>query len=69
MALIDKTSTKNIANLDNPKCTGTDKLISLEECKKFIGKYDLSDQKVMLMRNTLIGIADKTISSYLNEFI
>lgn len=47
----------------------SDELISLEECKQYIGKFDLSDQSVFEMRNILIGVADKAIGSYLNEFI
>lgn len=69
MALNNESATSSTANFTDPKNIEIDKLISLEECKHFLGKFDLNDQKVLAMRNILIGIADKTISSYLNEFI
>lgn len=44
------------------------KLVSIDECKQYLSKYDLSDQKIFEIRNNLIGIVDKAINSYLDNF-
>ena len=46
----------------------TDELITIEECKEYLGKFNLSDQQVSEMRNYLVGVIDKALSSYLEGF-
>ena len=50
--------------LSSPKAEA----ISIEECKKYLDKFDLSDEKVAEIRNYLIGIVDKSINLYLDGF-
>ncbi|MDO8513402.1 MAG: hypothetical protein Q7S37_02775 [bacterium] len=48
---------------------GGNEVISINECKQYLSVFDLSDQKIFEIRNTLIGIAGKSIDSYLDNFI
>ena len=43
-------------------------VVSIDECKKYLGKFELSDEKIAEIRNYLIGIVDKSINSYLDDF-
>ena len=43
-------------------------LISIEECKQYLGKFGLDELKISDIRNILTGIANKTIDSYLDNF-
>lgn len=43
-------------------------VISVEDCKKYLGKFELTDEKILEIRNYLIGIIDKSMSSYLDDF-
>ncbi|MDD3686357.1 MAG: hypothetical protein PHE56_06280 [Bacteroidales bacterium] len=45
-----------------------DEIISIEECKQFTEKFDLDKKHIGLIRNYMIGIIDKTINSYLDNF-
>lgn len=50
-------------------CTPEDsQTISIEECKKYLGKFGLSDEKIIEIRNYLTGIIDKSINLYLDDF-
>lgn len=60
-------STKTAGNSGTQE-QATDKVISLEECKKYIGDFNLPDNKIIDIRNFLIGVADKTLDSYLETF-
>lgn len=42
-------------------------VISLEECKRFIGNFELSDKRILEIRNNLIGIVDSAINTYLEN--
>jgi len=44
-------------------------LISLDYCKKFLGKYNLPDEQILLIRNSIIAISDSVINNYIDEFI
>ena len=48
--------------------TKTLDVISIEECRKYLGKYELDDKKLLEIKNYLLGIIDKSINSYLDEF-
>lgn len=43
-------------------------VITLEECKGYIGKYDLTDQRILEIRNTVIGIVDSALNSYVKNY-
>lgn len=43
-------------------------VVSLEECKRYVGSYGLSDKRILEIRNSLIGIVDSLVSSYLADF-
>ena len=42
-------------------------VISVDECKELLRKYDLSDEQLLLIRNTIIGITDSVINCYIDE--
>ena len=44
------------------------KVISVKECKEYLGKFNLSDERIIEIRNYLIGVVDKSINSYLDDF-
>ena len=44
------------------------KVVSVEECNLYLDKFELSDEKVIEIRNYLIGIIDKSINLYLEDF-
>ncbi len=52
----------------NLKEQALSELISIKECKQYVGKFSLSDQQIFEIRNTLIGIVDKSIDAYLDNF-
>ncbi|PIZ00551.1 hypothetical protein COY62_01990 [bacterium (Candidatus Howlettbacteria) CG_4_10_14_0_8_um_filter_40_9] len=43
-------------------------VISIEECKKYLDKFELSDEKIIEIQNYLIGIINKSINLYLDDF-
>ena len=43
-------------------------IISIKECKKYLNKYDLSDQRIAKIKDGLIGIVDSIFNSYLEGF-
>jgi|GEM_PF-925437 len=45
-----------------------DEIIPLKECKKYLQKYNLSDERIREIRNSLIGLVDGIINSYLDSF-
>lgn len=47
---------------------GSSELISNDECNYYLGRYELSDQRVTSIKDNLIGIVDSVFSSYLEEF-
>jgi len=42
-------------------------IISVEECKKYLGKYQLSDQRIAEIRDSITGIVDHLLNSYLKD--
>jgi hypothetical protein len=60
---MDDLSQKNSIEAKKPS-----ELVSLEECKRQLAKYNLSDEQVSQLKNSLIGIVDSIINSYLDEF-
>jgi hypothetical protein len=45
-----------------------DEVISIKECKQFTDKFNLNNKDIGLIRNYMIGIIDKTINLYLDNF-
>ena len=43
-------------------------LITTEECQKYLGKFKLDDEKVVTIKDNLVGIVDSIINSYLEKF-
>lgn len=43
-------------------------LVSFDECKNKLDKFNLSDEEIQRIRNGLIGITNSVINSYLDEF-
>lgn len=43
-------------------------IISIQECQNYLKKYNLSDQRVTTIKDSLIGIVNSAIDSYLEEF-
>lgn len=42
-------------------------IISLEECKQYIGEFPLTDQRIIDIRNNMIGIVDQILNTYLKN--
>ena len=57
--------TPNYFNVNSDKAN---EVISINECKTFIDKFNLKEKNIALIRNYMIGIIDKTINSYLDNF-
>ena len=57
----DNSTTKQAKSLEKG-------VISIDECKKYLSKYNLSDTQIANLRNCIIGIADSVINTYLDEF-
>lgn len=53
--------------LRTPKKASSQEIISLKECKPYIGNFDLSDQRIIEIRNNMIGIIDHVINAYLKN--
>lgn len=45
-----------------------DDIISVAECKKYFSEQALSDEKIIDMKNNLVGIVNSVISYYLESF-
>lgn len=43
-------------------------IISITECKNYLGSQELSDEKVKDMKNNLVGIVNSVINFYLEDF-
>ncbi len=44
------------------------KIISAEECQKYLGKYKLTDERITTIKDSLVGIIDSIINSYIEDF-
>ena len=45
-----------------------EEIISLEECKKYFNKFELTDQRIIDIKNSVIGLVDGVINTYLDSF-
>ena len=59
---------QNSLNFDIPReseiCS-----ISVDDCRKILDKYELTDEQLSLIKNSIIGIADSIISNYIDEYL
>ena len=59
---------QNSLNFDIPResetCT-----ISVDDCRKILDKYELTDEQLALIKYSIIGIADSIISNYIDEYL
>ena len=60
-------SSKTTGILGTSKNT-VDEIVSFEECKKYFDKYNLDDQRIVEIKNNLVGIVDKIMNSYMDNF-
>lgn len=51
-------------NCGQPFC----EVISVEECKNIVGGFELSDEKILELRNYVIAIANGAMNIYLEDF-
>lgn len=58
---------KEEENLSNDDCTDEEAILN-KECRKYLGKYNLSGQKILKIKDSLIGIVDSILNSYLEGF-
>jgi hypothetical protein len=61
----NNTKTDNYFNISGDIA---DEVISIKECKRFTDKFNLNNKDIGLIRNYMIGIIDKTINLYLDNF-
>lgn len=55
----------------NPGLSGQEiapEIITLEECKKLVGSTSLSNERVLAIRNGVIGIVNSVLNAYLENF-
>lgn len=45
-----------------------DEIISIEECKNYLGKYKLSDERILNIKDSLIGMVDGILNTYIEDF-
>ena len=45
-----------------------DEIISDKECKKYFSKFELSDGRMMEIKNNLIGVINSIVNTYLDDF-
>jgi len=45
-----------------------DEIISDKECKQFFGKFELSDKRMIEIKNNLIGVVNSIVNTYLDDF-
>jgi len=60
-------NTQKIAPFRAPK-SANNEIISLEECKKYIGEFQLSDERILEIRNNMVGIIDSILNAYIENF-
>jgi hypothetical protein len=46
----------------------SEEIISLEACKKHVEKFQLADERVVEIRNNMIGIVNSILNAYLSNF-
>ena len=63
MSSVNK-ATKNPEN--GPLCDAH--ILSVEECRKYLAKFNISDDEIVKIRDYLVGIIDKSINLYLDDF-
>lgn len=68
MALEQTKTSQNSSGLSCALKSSEDEVITVEECKQYIGKYELSDERISTIKNNLIGIVDTVLNTYLEEF-
>ena len=57
---------KNTANETGKQVTN--EVISVDECKKFLDKFNLNEQDINQLRNFVVGVVDRTFTTYLDSF-
>ncbi len=45
-----------------------EEIITLDECKSILSKFQLSDQRIIEIKNNVIGLVDGVINTYLDSF-
>lgn len=45
-----------------------DEVISVAECKRFIGKFNLEEARVEEIRNNMIGLINSILNTYIDNF-
>ena len=57
---------QNSLNFDIPRETDQNS-ISVDDCRKILHKFNLTDDQLSMIKNSIIGIADSIISNYIDE--
>lgn len=66
MVLVFVITKDKIPMKDNKKSER--ELLPIEECRKYLKNYSLSDQEIEAIRDNLFGIVESIISMYLDDF-
>lgn len=56
------------SSLLTTKESNSQEIISLEECKQYMAEFQLPDERILEIRNNMIGIVGKVIGAYLKDF-
>ncbi len=57
-----------VLDLSTPSRVVRVEIISLEECKQYMDKFQLSDERILEIRNNMVGIVDRIFTAYLKNF-
>ena len=60
-------SNKIAASCDTQKSV-EDEIITVDECKEQLSKYNLSEEQIIEIRNNMIGFVDGIFNTYLDGF-
>jgi hypothetical protein len=63
-----KHSAKPVKRRNLDLCDSNEELITLEECRKLVGTLPLSDERILAIRNGVIGIVNSVLNAYLERF-
>lgn len=46
----------------------SNEVLTLEECRKQLGQYNLTDEQLIVLKNSLVGLVDSILNQYINDF-
>jgi len=65
-----KSQSENLLSLDlsAPADPASKEVVTLEECQQHLARFELDDERILEIRNNLVGIVDRIVSAYLRDY-